>query len=156
MPVSAAFVGYNLLLIGFGIGLWLDFRRRSRWMQLAAVAILCNGGFGLVIELAPMDPLGPPSPSPAPSHGHRRPPRPQLHRRDAFSLYGWGDRATTPIIAGTWFLLLVMLLTGTLAALAAAQAWPLLGLLQRFTIGSYLLWLFALALILLRGERVAA
>lgn len=157
LPVSTAFVSYNLLLIAFGFGLLAAFRSGALFMRLAAAAIILNGVFGLVIELAPMDPLG----ADATIAG-------TLHlvlagllvvsctAAMAFNLRGWTGRRARPLIAVTLVLLVVMLATGALAAMAAAQAWPLLGLYQRFTIGSYLLWVFMVAFAVLREGRALA
>jgi len=65
--------------------------------------------------------------------------------------WGWLKLKLHPTFTkATIALLALMLVSGALAASAAAQNWPLMGLYQRLTIGSYLVWILALATIRLR------
>ena len=154
-PVSAAFILYNVLLIAFGLGLWAGGREYPLPLRLAAGMILLNGLFGLVIELFPMDAVG----APVTPTGITHMVLAGLlvltcTAAMALVLFGWRDRGA--FAGGTALLLVLMLAGGALAAMAAAQAWPLVGLFQRITIGSYLVWIAWLALTALRREPAAA
>lgn len=146
-PISLAFVAYNLLLIAFGAAIF----RTTAQIRNAAAMILLNGIFGVVIELTPMDPIGTPATLPG-----------TLHlilagllvvtcaAAMALAALSWirtrPHRAFARLTLG---LLALMLASGALAA-TAAQGWPYLGLIQRITIGSYLVWIFSLATLLKR------
>jgi len=149
LPVSLAFVAYNLLLVAFGAGLAL--RERPWPLRLAAAMILVNGLAGLAIELTPMDPIGAPATVAGAAH---------LVLAGllvltcmaamAAAAFGWWRQSRRAAVLVSVLLLAVMLVAGALAAMAAAAGWPLLGLYQRLTIAAYLVWVFGLALNLLR------
>lgn len=154
LAVSLAFVGYNILLVAFGLGLHLVWRDADIWRRLTAWAILLNGAFGLLIELAPMDPVGAPATLPGTVH---------LVLAGllvvtcmaamALMVVSWRRRRTHARSSGiTVGLLILMVGAGALAAGAATAGWPWLGVFQRLTIGSYLVWLPMLAAIA-RSER---
>lgn len=151
-PISAAFVLYNLLLLVFGIALLATTGTRHLAIRLGAILILLNGLFGVAIELAPMDAQGTPVTLPG-----------IIHMVLAGLLVltcmaamatmalGWLKLKQHPTITKTTIALLpLMLVSGALAASVAAQNWPLMGLYQRLTIGSYLVWILALATVRLR------
>lgn len=149
LPISMAFVLYNLLLLAFGVALLLTAKMRQPAETLAAIMILLNGLFGVLIELAPMDAQGTPVTLPGIVHmvlaGLL-----VLTCMAAMGSAAWGwhvARQRPSFRKVTLALLLLMLASGALAAMAAAQNWPLMGLYQRTTIGSYLVWIFALAAI---------
>jgi len=149
LPISLGFVTYNVLLVAFGVGLMTNARQSPS--RLAAMAILINGAIGLAIELAPMDPIG----ASATLAG-------TIHLLLAGLLVltcmiamglmaiAWWQEDRLRLVAVTVGLLVVMLATGPVAAMAAAQSWPLLGLYQRLAIGSYLVWLPMVAIVELR------
>lgn len=154
-PISAAFVAYNVLLLVFGAGLLVSGRMDHRMLQVGAVMILFNGLFGVLIELAPMDAQGTPVTVPGIVHmvlaGLL-----VLTCIAALGAMAWGWRARRqyPTFTRTTLALLaVMLVSGALAAMASAQSLPLMGLYQRLTIGSYLIWIAALATIEARATR---
>lgn len=143
--VSVAFIIYNLLLMAFGSGL-LQQGERTGFPRLAAMMILLNGAFGLMIELTPMDPVGAPSTVAG-----------TLHlviagflvltcaaAMSSLAIVWRHNQALRGLATITLLLLAVMLVSGAVAAAAAALDWPYLGLAQRVTIGSYLAWILAL------------
>jgi len=151
LPVSAAFVLYNLLVLAFGAGLWLSFRDHPRALRVAALMVILSGLGGLVIELTPMDPIG--DPVTALGMAHLVIAAVILFSTIAamaFAIAGWRNSSEAQGAAiATTAILVVVLIAGALAALAAAQGMPLLGLYQRVTIGGYLVWLLALGAALL-------
>lgn len=141
--VSFAFVVYNVLLVAFGLGLMLSARGLRSLQALAAAMVLLNGAFGLLIELAPMDPIGAPVTAAGIVHmvlaGLLV--LTCMAAMASLALGWWRGRAHPALAAVTVALLVLMLAGGALAALAATAGWPFLGLFQRLTIGAYLVWL---------------
>ena len=147
LPVSAAFILYNLLLIGFGAGLLGALRG-------PAAMILANGAIGIAIEFFPMDAPG----APVSAAG-------LIHivlaaglvatctLAMALAAIGWYRQRRIAPASVTAALLIVMLAAGLVAAQAATGGAPFLGLFQRLTIGAYLLWIALLAVT--TGRRAA-
>jgi len=156
LPISAAFVLYNLLLLAFGAGLLLSFRNEPIALRIAALMVLQSGVYGIVIEAFPMDPMG--APATFAGIAHIVVAALLLFSTIAAMVYaviGWLDLPEARGAAlGTIGLLAIVLVFGALAALAATQGWPLLGLYQRITIGGYLVWLVAVAAALLSERTV--
>jgi len=146
-PISAAFVLYNVLLLIFGIGLLADRKLNAPMARLGASMILLNGLFGVLIELTPMDAQGTPVTIPGIVHmvlaGFLV--LTCMVAMGAMACDWHRRRKHTAFKTVTIALLSLMLASGALAAMAAAQNWPLMGLYQRLTIGSYLIWVAALA-----------
>lgn len=147
-PISIGFVAYNLLLLFFGLGLFLGKWRKPWQLRLAAAMVLLNGLFGIVIELAPMDAQG----TTVTATGI-------VHMVLAgllvvtcmaamgLAALGWHAEKRSPAFTrSTLVLLAIMFVSGAIAAIAAAQNWPLMGVYQRLTIGAYLIWIGAIAL----------
>jgi hypothetical protein len=143
--VATGFALYNLLVLGFAAGLRL-------WPRVA-LALAVTGLAGLVLALVPMDAAGAPM-SPAGI----------LHiilaaisslasmatmLLAALALNATGHRRAARL---TGLALALVFVSGGIAAMATANGWPLAGLYERLTIGSYLAWLLALALSLLSGR----
>lgn len=152
LSVSLAFIAYNLLLMAFAAGLLRALAAHPAASRLVPAIIALNGLFGLAIELAPMDPVGAPATPAGVVH---------LVLAGLLVLTTAGamaaalaTRHATPVYAAlarmTLVLLVILLVTGAWAAIAANRSLPMLGLAQRLTIGSYLLWLVLLAARFLR------
>ena len=152
------FTAYNLLLIGFGLGLSAVFAERGeRISPLAPAMLALIGALGLVMAPLPMDPIGAALTVRGTAHiviaglqslstiaailalavSLRR--YPAWRRFSAYSLVT----------------LAILLLSGGLAAWAVAHRSPLTGLAERVTIGAFQQWIFVLA-VRLSGRRVAA
>jgi hypothetical membrane protein len=152
--LDVAFVLYDLLLIAFGAGV-IGLAASSRAIRTSGWLIVASGGFGVVAWGFPMDPVGTPGTFTGMMHlvlaglmslstmaaivsfaiGVRRRP-------------GW--RGFSNYSLATFA---VVLVSGAAGAIGAAQAWPTMGLWERVTIGSAILWMMVLAIILYRQVR---
>ncbi len=151
LTLGWAFTLYNLLALGFAVGLF--FYWNSKTLRISAVAIGLTGILGLIMSGFPMD-----------APGLSISVTGIVHLTLAallslgtmaamlFATIGWrqsgNDRATIP----TDLALILVLLSGVAAVLFTAQNWPFSGLFERIAIGTYLCWLLAVAL----GVRRAA
>lgn len=144
---------YNVALLEFGMGGVRDTRGSlSSLPRISFGLVAVSAVFGVAMLLFPQDPRGVPPTVAGTLHivlagltapatvaatllmgqGLRRNPQ---HRR-------WGRYSLG--------MSLVILLTGGLAAAAVANDWPVGGLFERLTIGAFLAWTLALALMLRR------
>lgn len=155
---------YNLLTIGFGIGLWRRVRAerdsgRQTIGMIGAVMLLLEGLFGIITLFFPED-AG--SIAEATSIG-------KLH----IVFAGLSSLTTmlTMLLMGFWFRsvarlrgsgvysfisLLVVFVSGGMAAAGVATHSPIGGLLERLTIGGFMQWTFVIALRLYRGNSADA
>ncbi len=140
------FSAYNLMLMGFGIG-FLQYVNNKQPARLSGKAgswcIIVIGAMGLLTNLFfPMDPRGASATFLGTAH---------LILAGLLSL---GTILAT-LLVGIWFrkqpgnkrlgtfsltACAIIVLTGGLAAAAAATRSPMMGLIQRITIGTFILW----------------
>ena len=153
--LNLAFAVFNGLILLFAVGLL----RRSRSLPGAGVA----AGAGLMIAaviaglaMTPfaMDPIGQPMTFTGVGH---------IILAGLASLFSLGSllafavglrkvRGGRPWSSYAALSLAVTLVTGAVAAYAAARLWPTMGLWERVTIGANLQWVFAFALALASGR----
>src|SRR3954454_8364544 len=149
-PLAVLYVAYNLLLVGFAWGL-LRAWPAARLLQRAFVLMVVGSAAGIAqVTVFPQDSTG----SPATISG-------ALHIAlagisallcvvialmygIAFRRAGLARRAWVPAFVVAAFLLLIG------PAAAASVRGPVMGLLERFTIGGYLTWVAVPCLVLLR------
>lgn len=150
--LDVLFAAYNIMLMGFGVG-FLQYVRCKPSPQLFGKAgswcLIMIGAMGLSTNLFfPMDPRGA---------------SPTLIGTIHLILAGLLSLGTilTTLFIGVWFTnhpvnkrfgtisfiaCAVIVITGGLAAAAAATVSPIMGLLQRMTIGTFLLWVLILGI----------
>jgi hypothetical protein len=146
--VQRLFGIYNLLEMAFALtGLALV--RRPRIWSLAFGSLLLTAVLGLLMWPFAMDPMGTPA-TPAGVIHMVLAGISSLATMAAmlFTALAWGTtrigRAPAALSAAT---LAIVCFSGLLAAAAAAGGWPLLGLFERITIGSFMVWQLAMATI---------
>jgi len=157
--LNPLFALYNLLTIAFGIGLFTRVRAMSKNEgkvsgSPGALLLVAEGIFGFLIVFFPQDPRG----APVTSTG-------KIH----IALAGLSSLTTilTIFLMGFWFRTIsrwrgysiysfisgiVVFISGGLAAYTGATLSPILGLMERITIGGYLQWLFVVALKLFSAQ----
>jgi hypothetical protein len=151
--LNPLFALYNLLTIAFGIGLFTRVRAMNKHKgklsgSLGALILLAEGIFGFLTVFFPQDPRG----APVTSRG-------KIH----IAMAGLSSLATilTIFLMDFWFRTIarwrgysiysfmsatVVFISGGLAAYTGATLSPILGLMERITIGGFLQWLFVVAL----------
>lgn len=150
-PLNVAFFLYNLLIIAFAIGLATAFGDGPSGARLAGWLMAATGVFGIAMTWFPMDPIGAPATRPGIGHlvlagmlslG-------TLGAMLAFAL-GVGEIDHWPNLAlYTYITFGVILVTGGLAAMSAAQRWQSMGLWERLTIGAGMQWIAVVAFTLI-------
>lgn len=157
--LNPLFALYNLLTIAFGIGLFTGVRAMSKNKgkvsgSLGALILVAEGIFGFLTVFFPQDPRG----APATSTG-------KIH----IVLAGLSSLTTilTISLMGFWFRTIarwrgysiysfisgiIVFISGGLAAYTGATLSPILGLMERITIGGFLQWLFVTALKLFSAQ----
>ena len=121
---------YNLLLGLFGAG-------RRNW------ALLVSAGLGLALLALPMDVPGTALTDIGVAHIVLAV-LASLASMTAIAAGALGAGGRTSLFS--WLALLVVLVSGGLAALGTVQGWPIAGLLERLTIGTFLAWVLGFAL----------
>lgn len=146
---------YNLLVLGFGLGLYLEApagdNPRKRVGAAGAIVLLLQGLFGALTLFFPEDPVGTQITMVGTLH---------------IAMAGLSSIATMGcmLLLGLWFrgrevtknlgvyslisVGFVFVTGGLTAALGAAGHSPVIGLLERLTIGGFLQWLFVTAVVL--------
>lgn len=148
--LDALFILYNGLVIAFGIGMSVSLRGNGRRATLAgALTLTALGVFGVVMTLFfPMDLRGTPMTLTGTVH---------IVLAGAMSFLsiltilasGIGFRAIPKLASLRPYSLatvLVVLVTGGLAAAGAASESPHMGVYERLTIGAFLQWILVVAL----------
>jgi hypothetical membrane protein len=147
------FALYNLLTVAFGIGLLQVVRgenenKRKRVGTLGAIFLVIEGLFGFVTIFFPQDPGGPPVTSTGTMHvvlaGLS-----SLTTMLTMLLMGFWFRSTSSLRGYgiySWISVLVVFISGGLAAASVANQSPIGGLVERITIGGFLQWLFVIAI----------
>jgi len=156
--LSSLFLIYNLLLIAFGMGVFLEAKDRSRGRRsgyIGSLALILVGLAGVSMELAfPQDPGGTPETFAGTMH---------------LVMAGIASLGTMVAILylALWFRnfsalnhyvmysrisVTIIFISGGLSAVAMAKHHPLFGLIERLTIGTFILWLFVISRRLLQLE----
>lgn len=146
--LSSLFLIYNLLLSAFGLGIFLKTKAEPRGQKsgyLGSLALVLVGMAGISMELAfPQDPGGIPTTFAGTMH---------------LIMAGVASLGTMigVLMLGLWFRnfsdlnglaaysivsAAVIFISGGLTAAAMANNFPFFGILQRITIGAFILWLF--------------
>lgn len=150
-PVAVLFGLYNLLVLTFAVSALSLTRGDRNWMtslRMLLIVALC----GLLMELFPQDAVGTAVTAAGMAHialaafaslgsiGTM-----------LFGALGWRQSpAGADLAIFSFACLALVFLSGLAAALAAPLGWPLAGLLERMTIGTFLLWLLVAAVTMLR------
>jgi len=149
--LNPLFALYNLLTIAFGIGLFARVRGMSQGKgggSPGALVLLAEGLFGFLTVFFPQDPRH----APVTSRGI-------IH----IALAGLSSLTTilSMVFMGFWFRTIqhlrgyglysfvsaiVVFISGAAAAYTGATLSPILGLMERITIGGFLQWFFVIAL----------
>ena len=138
---------YNILIVLFAVGLYYA-RNAQRSFAAGTVALAATGVAGLLMTLFfPQDPRGTPATLAGQMHIALAAVEALLTIVLVF-LMGvafrsdekWFRYSTYSLVTGV-----LIIITGVAAALATAQGSGILGLLERCTIGLFLLWVFVVA-----------
>ena len=156
--LSSLFLLYNLLLVAFGIGVFLEAKDRSRGRRsgyVGSVALILVGLAGMSMELAfPQDPGGTPVTFAGTMHlvmaGIA-----SLGTIVAIVFLAFWFRnfsALQHYVMYSWISVAIIFISGGLSAVAMANHYPLFGLIERITIGTFILWLFVISRRILQIE----
>ena len=143
-PVAMAFMAYNILSLLFALGLMAGHRLPDLRASMFVVALVSLAG--LVMNWFPMDAAG--APMSLTGVGHIVLASAQsLGSMLAMGLAAraYGMAAQRGMARTLWALLAGVFVTGILAAVLTGQAHPLAGLMERLTIGQYLLFVLFIA-----------
>ena len=159
--LSSFFLVYNTLLSIFGIGLFLKVRDQSRGRISGSVGSLALtllvGMAGILMELVfPQDPGGLPTTFAGTMHIVMASVA-SLGTMIALLMLGLWFRNMAELKGYSTYSLVsvaVIFVSGGLTAAAMANSYPLFGLLERITIGTFIVWLFitGLKMFQLEGE----
>lgn len=161
--LDALFAIYNFLTVAFGIGLFLRVRtdkqnRGKAFGTFGSLFLVAEGIFGFITLFFPQDPGGAPTTFTGTMH---------------IVLAGLSSITTmlTILLMGFWFRniprlrgystysfisVIIVFLSGGLAAASVASNSPLGGLLERITIGGFLQWLFVIAFMMYSSEMTSS
>jgi hypothetical protein len=145
--LAALYVGYNLALAGVGLAL-LRSVLRTRAMTVASASLVLTAAVGiLLVTWFPQDSYGHPATTAGAVH---------IALAGVAALLGIvamiaagrafrRDERWAPLARLSVWAAIVMVGTGAVGAAATAVSSPLMGLLQRLSIGTFLLWLLMVA-----------
>jgi hypothetical protein len=154
--IDGLFILYNCLVIAFAAGLPRRFATGGRACKAGALALGLTGCLGLIMTFFPMDAIGTPATGPGITHivlaGLES--LATMAAVLAFAL-AFGQAGRRGMAAYSWLTLAATLVPGGIAAWSAASAGPLMGLWERITIGSVLVWILVVA-VTLTGSRSAS
>jgi len=145
--VAAVFILYDLLVLAFA-----DAASRFDRENLRAYVLLgVTAVGGLLMFIVPMDPVGRPM-SPGGMVHVLLAVILSLSTMGAIAVVGLGAfrRRQRGRALFSGFGLIVVAVSGAAAGLGAAAGWPLMGILERLTIGGFEVWLLVQALTLVR------
>ena len=156
--LSSLFLIYNLLLVAFGIGLFLEVKDRSRDRRsgfIGSLALILVGLAGLSMELAfPQDPGGTPATFAGMMHlvmaGVA-----SLGTMVAIMFLAFWFRNYSDLkhyVTYSWISVTIILISGGLSVAAMANYHRLFGLIERVTIGTFILWLVVISRRMLQIE----
>jgi len=159
--LSSLFLVYNILLSVFGISLFLKVRDQSRGRMSGSIGSLALtllvGVAGILMELVfPQDPGGIPTTFAGTMHIVMASVA-SLGTMVAVLMLGLWFRNTAELKGHSTYSLIsvaVIFISGGLTAAAMAKGYPLFGLLERITIGTFTAWMFitGLKMFQLEGE----
>jgi hypothetical protein len=153
------FLVYNVLLVGFGAGLLGEVDRmpglRSRAGRVGALSIVTVGLAGVVMFWFPQDPVGTPVSPGGTIHIILAAVASLATMVAMGTLARWwsGRQAAKAFARFSYIALALVFVAGYLAAVAAARLHPPTGLVQRFTIGSFIAWLAVASWVLAESRR---
>ena len=161
--LSLFFLVYNVLLSGFGIGLFLRANSQSRGCIRGIVGslslTLLVGAAGILMELVfPQDPGGLPTTFAGTMHIVMASVA-SLGTMVAVLTLGLWFRNMAALKGYTAYSLIsvgVIFISGGLTAAAMAKGYPLFGLLERITIGTFIVWLFIVGLKMFQLENATS
>jgi Protein of unknown function (DUF998) len=161
--LNPLFALYNLLTMAFGIGLFAKARNMSQSKGkvsgvLGALVLVAEGLFGFLTVFFPQDPRNSPITSTGIIHivlaGLS-----SLTTILSMTLMGFWFR-TIRLLHGysiySFISAIVVFISGGAAAYTGARLSPILGLMERITIGGFLQWLFVIAMKLLTLQSLDA
>jgi hypothetical protein len=146
------FALYNLLTIAFGLGLVMTVRASSETRKvigiLGALVLMAEGVFGLVTIFFPQDPIGAPSTSTGMMHIILASMSSLTTMLSILLMGFWFSKQPGMQSYGLYSFLSVafVFVFGILALVTGANRSPILGLMERLTIGGVLQWLLVIAL----------
>ncbi len=158
LPVAIAFGCYNVLVVAFGAGVALraaagSVRRRAGIG--AGVAIVLVGMAGALDDVFPQDPIGAAITTVGALHiafaGIA-----SLLTLVAMALAAWwlvGRRDTRTLGLFSVAAFVVILVSGPAAAAATASSSPIMGLLERVTIFTFIVWMAGASVVLARAAQ---
>ena len=152
--VQCLFAVYNGLVMAFAVAGLSQNLHRGRWAGSFAL-LLAVGLLGLLMWPVPMDPIGT-GPTPSGILHIALAALMSLASIGAIGLSVLGWRSTPNGAGPALFSLLCLAMvvaSGLLAAIAAVGGWPTMGLLERITIGAFLLWMAVTAVLLLLAHK---
>lgn len=139
------FSTYGLLLFLFGLGwysIWVE--EKNKWLKASAAMLIVCSLAGLLMKFAPMDPIG-----------HSLTTRGTVHLVLAgvaslstilavfFAAYGFKETKYAAKLSNfSYTIACLIVIFGALAAIAPKLLPSYLGLTERLTIGSFIIWLF--------------
>ena len=152
LAMNALFTAYNVLLFAFGLG-WFAQTGESRSGKLAAIALSAIGLLGLAMYFFPQDAAGSNITQAGIVHIILASAM-SLLTMSAIFLRGraeWRDLGRSRASVYSFASLFVVFVTGGLAAISISQHWAVGGLIERFTIGGFLLWVFVEAALMAKN-----
>lgn len=148
------FLVYNALLVAFAVGLLGEVSRmpgtRPRAGRVGALSIVVVGLSGMMMFWFPQDPVG----TPVSTRGAVHLVLAAVASLATMLAMGtvarwWGGRQEGKAFSRfSYVALALVFVAGYLAAAAAARLHPLTGLIERFTIGAFIVWLGTAAWVL--------
>jgi len=143
---------YNLLIVTFALGVAASLARRDLLFRIGATLLGLGGVLGVAMTPFPMDPIGSSATAAGITHiviaGMMS--ITSMVCLLCFAL-AWRRQVDGGVRSIYAFLsLAIVFVSGGIAAVSAAGRWPLMGLFERLTIGTYLAWIMVLAIDLLR------
>ncbi len=148
--LSSLFLIYNMLLSAFGLGVFLKAKEQSRGQisgYIGSLALILVGVAGTSMELAfPQDPGGMPITFAGTMHMVMAGVA-SLGTMVAIVFMAFWFRSFPDLkgyLVYSWISVAIVFISGGLSAVAMANHHPLFGLIERITIGTFILWLFVI------------
>jgi hypothetical protein len=152
MGLQNLFFTYNVLVVGYGtIGILLSY---GRWPWVWSFALLIVTALvGLLMGLFPQDPIGTPISIAGWTHIALAAVASFASMGAiAFGAVGYRFGKTPSLMQFSIVCLVIVFCSGGLAGIGIGAGWPVAGLLERITIGTFELWLLVSAIVLLVEE----
>ena len=148
--LSSLFLIYNLLLGAFGFGIFLKTKDQPRGQKsgyIGSLALILVGMAGISMELAfPQDPGGIPTTFAGTMHLIMAGVASLGTMVAILFLASWfrGFTDLKRYLVYSWISVAIVFISGGLSAVAMANHHPFFGLIERITIGTFILWLFVI------------